>query len=98
MSTQLSYPVSPYTLMNLTKNIYVSDDVLQETARFLVGSGLRGNTHRTYNSAQRKYLNFCIEFSYTALPATNQVILKYVAFLYQLGLKDTSISLLISNS
>ena len=75
---------------------YVSDPALQETATLLVGSGLRGNTHRTYNSAQRKYLKFCAEFNHIALPTNNELLLKYVAFLYQEGLKGTSIKVYLS--
>ena len=66
------------------------------TAKLLVGQGLRDNTHKTYTSAQRKYLNFCIELNLLSLPATDEVLLKYVAFLFQKGLKGSTIKVYLS--
>jgi hypothetical protein len=62
----------------------------------LVGEGLRGNTHKTYTSAQRKYLNFCIEFNLRSLPATDTVLIQYVAFLFNKGLKGSTIKVYLS--
>ena len=41
-------------------------------------------------------MNFCAEFNHIALPTTNELLLKYVAFLYQEGLKGTSIKVYLS--
>jgi hypothetical protein len=69
---------------------------LEQTAELLVGYGLRGNTHKTYSSAQRRYLNFCIEFHFLSIPASEGVLLKYIAYLFQSGLKGSSIKVYLA--
>jgi site-specific recombinase XerD len=57
----------------------------------LMSAGLKTNTHRIYNSAQKRYLNFCELYHLEALPATEDVLLLYVAFLFDQGLKGSTI-------
>ena len=64
---------------------------LGETSSMLMSAGLKPNTHRTYNSAQQRYLSFCEHYQLVGLPATEDVLLLYVAFLYDQGLKGSSI-------
>lgn len=47
----------------------------------MVSQGLRYNTKRTYSSAQKQYLQFCTIYELQPLPATEQVILWYLAYL-----------------
>lgn len=46
----------------------------------LIMSAHRPSTKRTYMSAQRQYLDFCNYYSLCALPATEQTILRFLAF------------------
>jgi hypothetical protein len=64
---------------------------LGETSLMLMSAGLKPNTHRTYSSAQRKYLNFCELYHFESLPASEDVLLLYVAFLFDQGLKGSTI-------
>ena len=57
----------------------------------LMSAGLKPNTHRTYNSAQNRYLNFCCLYDLVATPTTEDVLLLYVAFLFDDNLKGSSI-------
>jgi hypothetical protein len=66
------------------------------TAELLVGQGLRGNTHRTYTSAQRRYITYCLEFNLLSMPASDEVLLQYVAYLFQKGLKGSTIKVYLS--
>lgn len=43
--------------------------------------GLAENTHRTYSSAQRQYLTFCDRHGFTAVPASEETLSLFVAFL-----------------
>jgi hypothetical protein len=86
----------PCRIRTINTLFSVSDDHLEKTAELLVGYGLRGNTHRTYSSAQRRYLNFCLEFNLTNLPASERVLLKYIAHLFQGGLKGSSIKVYLA--
>ena len=60
-------------------------------ARQLVKAGVRSSTARTYNSAQKRYLNFCSKFDLLPLPADEDQLLLYVAFLHQEGLKAATV-------
>lgn len=55
---------------------------LQCHAKELVRSGVRSSTARTYSSGQRRYLDFCSRFDQMALPADEETLLIYVAFLH----------------
>lgn len=43
--------------------------------------GIRSSTKRTYSSAQKSFLAFCQEFSLCPMPASEQIILWYIAYL-----------------
>ena len=45
----------------------------------IIGSGHRKSTSRTYNSAQKSYLQFCNLFSLIPIPASEQTLLRYIA-------------------
>ncbi len=48
----------------------------------LIASGLRFNTHRTYSAAQRQYFQFCKLYHLSPLPATEDLLLRYIAHMY----------------
>lgn len=47
----------------------------------LVAGGLKYNTHRTYSSAQKQYLDFCSKYGLIPLPADENQILRYIAYM-----------------
>jgi hypothetical protein len=52
---------------------------------------LKPNTKITYSSAQNKYVNFCEIYNLPVIPATEDNLLLYVAYLFEDGLKESSI-------
>ena len=48
----------------------------------LVANGLRFNTHRTYSAAQKQYIQFCETYKLVPLPATEELLLRYIAYMY----------------
>ena len=54
---------------------------LQMRAAHYFHKGLADNTHRIYNSAQRQYLTFCETHDFTAVPASEETLSLFVAFL-----------------
>ena len=52
---------------------------------------LRLNTRRTYNSGQKRYLDFCNIYQLVPMPATEDVLLLYVSYLYRQGLSYNTI-------
>ena len=47
----------------------------------LVSSGIRNSTKRTYSSAQSSYLKFCSAMLLQPMPASERIILRYIAYL-----------------
>ena len=64
---------------------------LKETSDTLMAAALKPNTKRTYSSAQNKFLNFCLSYNLVSMPATEDTLLLYVAFLFDSNLKGSSI-------
>ena len=64
-------------------------------ANGLIQSGLRLNTVRTYNSAQQSFIKFCSLFHLQPLPATELVLLRYIAYMSD-NLKGSSLNVYIS--
>ena len=64
---------------------FISEDVqrLQLVADNLIHNSIRLSTRKTYNSAQKRYLDFCTMYTLCPLPATQQVLLLYIAYLYE---------------
>jgi len=58
--------------------------------------GLAENTHRTYSSAQRQYLTFCDRHGFTAVPASEETLSLFVAFLAD-RLKPQSIKVYLAS-
>ena len=54
-------------------------------------NSLRNNTRKTYNSAQKLYLTFCHQYKQVPLPATEDVLLLYVAYWYKQQLSYSTV-------
>jgi hypothetical protein len=74
----------------------VAGKSLEVTARRLVGAALRDSTQKSYGSAQKKFLNFCTDFGLIPLPASEEVLLSYISFLFTKGFKGSSIKVYLS--
>lgn len=58
--------------------------------------GIAQNTMRTYSSAQKRYLLFCLAYGITPLPLSEVSTCLFAAFLAHQGLKSQSISAYLS--
>jgi hypothetical protein len=76
--------------------MYVADMTLEQPAEHLVRSALRDTTHKTYSSAQRKFIEFCNTYGYQAIPASDYTLTQYIASLHSQGLKGSSIRVYIA--
>ena len=56
---------------------------LEEHANFYLSRGVAPNTARAYKSAQSRYWAFCARFSLPPLPASEQILILFVAELAQ---------------
>jgi hypothetical protein len=52
-----------------------------------VDSGYAANTSRTYSSAQKRYIKYCQKHGINPCPASEQTLLRYIAYLYNDGVK-----------
>lgn len=59
-------------------------------------AGLSTSTHKTYKSAEQRYLRFCTQFNIKPFPASETTLCYYVACLGQEGLAHTSIKTYLS--
>ena len=66
------------------------------TLKLLLDKALKSNTQRTYSSAQKRFLKFCIMYDLTPCPATEQTLLYFVSYLFSDGLKGSSIRCYLS--
>ena len=62
----------------------------------LMAAALKPNTQRTYSSAQTRFINFCSKYNLVVMPVTEDTLLLYIAFLFDEGLKGSSIRVYIS--
>ena len=58
----------------------------------LVRNGHKLNTQRTYNSAQKQYLEFCKIYGYAPILASEELLLMYLAYLQRKSLKYASVN------
>ncbi len=63
---------------------------------FRFRQGLRPATQKTYNSAKRQSLQFCIEINVDPLPLTEPIMCRYVSYLGNQGLAHKSIKAYLS--
>ena len=51
-------------------------------AKQLVKAGVRPSTARTYSSAQKRYVDFCAQYGLLVMPAEEDTLLLYVAYMH----------------
>jgi hypothetical protein len=56
-----------------------------------MSAALKPNTKRTYSAVQNRFLNLCSNYNLVPMPATEETLLLYVAFLFDCNLKGSSI-------
>jgi hypothetical protein len=71
-------------------------DELAVTSGFLMSSALKPSTKKTYTCAQQKYLIFCGIYKFEPTPVSEETLLLYVAYLFDLGFKCSSIRVYLS--
>jgi hypothetical protein len=64
--------------------------------QLLLDNALKANTRRTYSSAQKRFINFCAIYDFDPLPASEEILLYYISFLFSQGLKGSSIRVYLS--
>ena len=70
--------------------------LLRTEAEQLVTHGLKANTRRTYSSAQRQYIDFCNYYSLAPMPANEDQLLTYVAYLNRRNLSPSTMSVYLA--
>jgi len=68
---------------------------LQVKAHEYFAGGLADSSHRTYNSAQRQFLQFCREFSFDPFPASEETLILFATHLAQ-RIKPQSITVYLA--
>ena len=69
---------------------------LDQAVQRYFAAGLAPATHKTYQSAERRYLEFCSSFSFVPLPTSESILCYFAACLGQQGLAHTSIRTYLS--
>ena len=69
---------------------------LDAAATSLVYSGLRYNTNRTYSSAQKTFFSFCHQFNLCPAPASEKLLLWFIAYMNVRGLSCASLKVYLS--
>jgi hypothetical protein len=84
-------------LLYMYISVPVSASELMDRAIDLVQAGLRPNTQKTYNSAQKQFLEFCSRYDRVCLPCDENTLLMYIAYLHNVKrLKGQTIKVYIS--
>ena len=76
--------LNPYTTSMLNQLLlYLAKDLtsLQSYAKYMVCSRVHRAMAKTYNSAQKCKIDFCIQYGFSAMPADEEMLLLYVAYL-----------------
>ena len=69
---------------------------LQKTVNHLLKNSLRENTRKTYCSAQNRYLQFCNLYQQNPIPASENTLMLYVAYLYYQHLTYSTVQVYLS--
>ena len=70
---------------------------MDSLAARLVTQGLKYNTHRTYAAGQRLYVLFCNHYNLITLPASEQQLLRFIAYMHSKGLNANTIHVYLSS-
>ena len=87
MSTHDLLPYSLASSHQGKKDVHQLDTAVQH----FFEAGLSTSTHKTYKSAEKRYLQFCNQFSVKPFPASESALCYYVACLGQEGLTHATI-------
>lgn len=60
-------------------------------------SAHKASTKRTYTSGQKRYLDFCELYNLKSLPADESTVLYFIAYLFDMGLKCSTIRVYLSS-
>ena len=70
---------------------------MDRLASGLVTQGLKFNTHRTYAAGQRLYVQFCTNYQLPALPANEQQLLRFIAYMHAKGLNANTVHVYLAS-
>ena len=70
---------------------------LSKEAHELVFNGIKQNTRRTYDSAYKQYKLFCEMYDFNLMPATEEQILMYIAFLHRRKLSPSTVHVYLAS-
>lgn len=73
-----------------------SDHQLWNVVDDLIGSALKSSTKRSYNSAQKQFIEFCFNNELRYLPTTEAAVLLFIGHLHIRGLKGHTIRVYLS--
>ena len=71
--------------------------LLCKEARQLVFNGIKHNTRRTYDSAYKQYNLFCETYGFKLMPANEEQILMYIAFLHRRKLSQSTVHVYLAS-
>jgi hypothetical protein len=66
------------------------------TLKNLFDNSLKPSTRKTYSSAQTRFLSFCTLYNLIPFPVSEETLLYYISYLFQDGLKGSSIRVYLS--
>jgi len=73
-----------------------SGEELDVTSAKLIKHALKDSTRATYNCSQRKFLQFCYDYGFEALPVEEDTLIGFVSHLHNRGLKGSSIQVYLA--
>ena len=69
---------------------------LAKHAEWLISNGHSHNTRRVYSSTQKQYIKFCETNNLVSVPASEEVLLLYIAHLHMKGLCSSSVKVYLA--
>jgi len=88
-SSPTAQPPHPYqTRLDLT--------ILEQNVQFYIQSTLSNNTIHSYNSSNRRFLNFCSQFGIHPYPTSEAILCQFAGFLGRQHLKHQTIKCYLS--
>ena len=75
---------------------YVSDDHLVGISEHLISHALKPSTMKTYYSAYLRFERYCTKYDKVTMPVTEDDLILYVSYLFDDGLKASSIKVYLA--
>ena len=69
---------------------------LEAAVQSYYGCGIASSTNRTYNSAKKRFITFCINYNLSPFPVSQTILCLFVSFLAKEGLQYQSIRAYLS--